>query len=281
MTIYFKFLFSAFFIFTSQLSYSQNTGITEKQPFKLGVIETIESTALSETRILNIYLPDGYIQDGYQAYPVVYVLDGSANEDFVHIVGLVQFMNMYDLMPKSIVVGIANVDRYRDFTHVSTDSLDLIDLPTSGGSEKFIRFLETEVQPLINNNYLTDGHQTIIGQSLGGLLASEILFKKPALFDDYIIVSPSLWWDQQSMINDVETYLQANPGLKKKVFVSLGTEHPVMHQVADKLVAALREAKNQEFTVFYETFPEENHATILHRAVYRAFELLNEKPTED
>ncbi|MBK7286445.1 MAG: hypothetical protein IPI95_04685 [Flavobacteriales bacterium] len=46
------------------------------------------------------------------------MLDGSANEDFPHIAGLAQFMNMYDLLPKSIVVGIANngKSRYHDFT---------------------------------------------------------------------------------------------------------------------------------------------------------------------
>ncbi|HFA49941.1 MAG TPA: alpha/beta hydrolase [Bacteroidetes bacterium] len=246
-----------------------------KNIFPFGVVEEIDSKPLSEKRVLNIYLPDGYHPDSVKTYPVIYVLDGSANEDFPHIAGLVQFMNMYGLMPKSIVVGIANVDRYRDFTYPSSVKRDKKDIPTSGGSEKFIAFVEKEVQPLIEKNYKTNGHKTIVGQSLGGLLATEILFKKPYLFDDYIIVSPSLWWDNEKMVNSADTYLNTHKNLNKKIYVSLGKEHPVMHEVADKLVKAIRDTNNKNIELYYEPILEENHATILHKAVYAAFEKLN------
>ncbi|MEN7550500.1 alpha/beta hydrolase-fold protein [Rapidithrix thailandica] len=253
----------------AQKSYPEN-----KKIFPFGVIEEIDSEELSEKRILNIYLPQGYHPDSVTTYPVVYVLDGSAHEDFPHIAGLVQFLNMYELMPKSIVVGIANVDRYRDFTHPSDDPEDLKALPTGGGSEKFIGFLEKEVQDLVTQHYKTNGHRTLIGQSLGGLLATEIFLKKPQLFDDYIIVSPSLWWDQQSLVDTAASVLKANTSLKKKVFLSLGKEHEVMHEVADKLAHAIKNTGNSNITFFYESLLDENHATILHRAVYRAFECL-------
>ena len=110
---------------------------------------------------------------------------------------------------------------------------------------------------------------------MGGLLATEIFLKKPDLFDDYIIVSPSLWWGNQVLINEADSILKANTDLEKKVFLSLGTEHEVMHQVADMLAAAIRESGNDKLTLFYEPFLEEDHATILHRAAYRGFELLN------
>ena len=88
----------------------------DPSPFILGRIDKIPSVVLGETRTLNIYLPEGYSQDSSTVYPVIYLLDGSANEDFIHIVGVVQFLIMIERMPKSIVVGIANVDRRRDFT---------------------------------------------------------------------------------------------------------------------------------------------------------------------
>ena len=84
------------------------------QPFSIGEIKIIKSVILDENRTLNIYLPDGY--NSKEKYPVIYLLDGSANEDFLHVVGLVQFYNITFSMPKTIVVGIANVDRKRDFT---------------------------------------------------------------------------------------------------------------------------------------------------------------------
>ncbi len=250
----------------------------DKEVFPFGVVEHLDSKALNEKRSLNIYLPQGYHPDSVATYPTIYVLDGSAHEDFPHIAGLAQFMNMYSLLPHAIVVGIANVDRYRDFTYPSNDPEDKKHLPTQGGSAAFIRFLETEVQPFIQQHYKTNDHQTLIGQSMGGLLATEVLLKSPQLFDDYIIVSPSLWWDQQKMINDINTYLQAQPNMQQRIAVALGKEHPVMHEVADKLVAALRE--QEKLTVFYQTMPEENHATILHRAVYWAFEQLHPQPKE-
>ena len=251
-----------------------------KKIFPFGVIEEINSRILEEKRIINIYLPEGYHPDSLTSYPCIYLLDGSAHEDFPHIAGLAQFMNMYDLLPKSIIIGIANVDRYRDFTHPSTDKADLKDFPTSGGSAKFIQFIEKELQPFIKKNYKTNGHQTIIGQSLGGLLATEILLKKTVLFDDYIIVSPSLWWDKHSMINEASQWLKSKHNSKKNIFISLGKEHPVMHEVADKLVNAIKNSGNQNLNSFYEPLLKENHATILHRAVYKAFEQLNRKTVE-
>ncbi len=248
-----------------------------KTVFPFGVVEKIDSKELSEQRTLNIYLPLGYHPDSLTTYPTIYVLDGSKNEDFPHIAGLVQFMNMYDLVPKSIVVGIANVDRYRDFTYPSSVKRDKKDITTSGGSEKFINFIEKEVQPFIIKNYKTNTHKTIIGQSLGGLVATEILVKKHYLFDDYIIVSPSLWWDDQKLVGKAHDFFKLNNTFNKRIFISLGKEHPLMHKVADKLVDAIKASGNKNIELFYEPILEEGHATILHKAVYIAFEKLYKK----
>jgi predicted alpha/beta superfamily hydrolase len=170
--------------------------------FALGPIEEIYSRALSEKRTLNIYLPEGYKASDTTRYPVVYLLDGSADEDFIHVVGLYQFnaFPWIDRVPKSIVVGIANVDRRRDFTYPTTIATDKKRYPTTGGSAAFITFLQNELQPYIETRFRTDSSKTIIGQSLGGLLATEILLKKPDLFNRYIIISPSLWWDDGSLL---------------------------------------------------------------------------------
>ena len=129
----------------------------QEKTFSFGVVVDLFSESLDENRVLNIYLPDGYDENSEDSYPVIYVLDGSSNEDFPHIAGLVQFMNMYQLLPKSIVVGIANIDRYRDFTYPSSVKRDLKDIPTSGGSEAFISFMELELQPMINKKFNTNG----------------------------------------------------------------------------------------------------------------------------
>src|SRR5690606_37465006 len=182
---------------------TNNSNATDKnKPFILGVIHEIQSKELNETRILNIYLPEEYNPKDTTKYPVIYLLDGSADEDFIHIVGLVQFNSFewVNQVPKSIVVGIATVDRRRDFTFPTTVTEDKSANPTSGHSNRFISFIEKELQPYIQEKYKTSSSKTIIGQSLGGLLATEILFKKPELFNKYIIVSPSLLWDNWSLL---------------------------------------------------------------------------------
>ena len=175
-------------------AFGQTSRLNEKdhsKPFVLGIIDEIQSTVLSEKRILNIYLPEGYSKNDTIKYPVVYLLDGSADEDFIHIAGLFQFNNFswIDRVPKSIVVGIANVDRKRDFTYATNIKVGLKNYETAGHSDKFIAFLENELQPFIEKKYKTNTSKTIIGQSLGGLLATEILLKKSTLFNKYIIIS--------------------------------------------------------------------------------------------
>nr|WP_294936939.1 alpha/beta hydrolase-fold protein [uncultured Flavobacterium sp.] len=261
-----------FIIFFTTIVFGQKE--IEKTPFFIGETVKIESASLNETRTLNIYLPEGYSKDNNEKYPLIYLLDGSANEDFVHIAGLVQFMSLYELMPKSIVVGIANVDRKRDFTYPTTIAEDKKEYPTTGRSAKFIAFIEKELQPFINATYKTNTTKTIIGQSLGGLLATEILLKKPELFSEYIIVSPSLWWDNESLLTDASVQLKKMGS--KKIFIGTGNEHETIVKDAKTLFKLLEEnCKTSKLK--FEYLGDENHATIMHNAVYKALEALNKK----
>jgi predicted alpha/beta superfamily hydrolase len=245
--------------------------------FALGVVDKIQSAELGESRILNIYLPDGYSPDSSKTYPVIYLLDGSDNEDFIHVVGIVQFLNMIELMPESIVVGIANVDRRRDFTFPTSIEKDKKAYPTTGSSARFISFIEKELEPYIENKYKTSQIKTIIGQSLGGLLATEILLRKPFLFDNYIIVSPSLWWNNESLLTAAPGLLIKSSIKNKQVIISVGAEGKEMENDAKKLSEILRLSGTASLQFLY--LPNENHLTILHNSVYKSFELLYpEKP---
>lgn len=248
--------------------YAQQTLPT--QPLIIGEIKTIKSEVLNEDRILNIYLPLNY--DTAKAYPVIYLLDGTINEDFLHIVGLVQFFNLQFQMPDFIIVGIANVDRKRDFTfHTDLEDLQK-DFPTTGHSDVFIQFIKNELQPFITSTYKTDGTKFIIGQSLGGLLASEILLKDPDLFTHYLIVSPSLWWDNESMLNNANTLLENQSENTLYVYIAVGKGEPkIMKREASGLKKALEKSDNKNLSLTYNLMADENHATILHNAIYDAF----------
>ncbi|KFE97826.1 esterase [Chryseobacterium formosense] len=236
------------------------------KPLTIGEIRTIKSKILNEERRLNIYLPQNF--DKTKTYPIIYLLDGSMNEDFIHVTGLVQFFNQMYSMPETIVVGIANIDRKRDFTF-HTDLKDLQkDYPTTGHSDKFINFLEKELKPYIESQFKTTDTY-LFGQSLGGLLATEILLKKPEMFNNYFIISPSLWWDDESLLKQANQLLTKIPDTKKFIYVSVGKgEHPVMVKDAENLFDILKKSNKKNWTVEYKMMETDNHATILHRSLY-------------
>lgn len=269
------------FVTTIIFSQSSDTSNNNSKPFVLGVINQVQSKELNEKRILNIYLPEGYNAKDTVKYPVIYLLDGSADEDFIHIAGLVQFNSFewVNRVPKSIVVGIASVDRRRDFTFPTTIEADKKKYPTTGHSDRFIAFIEKELQPFIQQKYKTTASKTIIGQSLGGLLTTEILLKKPALFNRYIIVSPSLWWNNGSLLS------QPVPAIANtSVYIGVGkegltpTQIPrVMEVDANVLADQLKRGNHKNTNVYFDYLPDEDHATILHQAVSNAFRLLYSK----
>lgn len=235
----------------------------------------IESKILEEKRVLNIYMPPGYHTDSLKSYPVIYLLDGSKDEDFIHITGIVQFLSFswINIIPESIVVGIANVDRKRDFTYPSGNKLDQEEFPTSGESVKFRQYIEDDVLPFIENNYRTNQEKTLIGQSLGGLLATEILFKTPQLFDNYIIVSPSLWWDDESLLKEEITDFENS----KKIYIAVGKEGEVMERTARDLNNKLNDAELKKSKLYFDYLEEKSHGDALHQAVYNAFEKFSNK----
>lgn len=267
-------------IFLTALSFAQSS-VTK--PFVLGIIDEIQSEQLAEKRVLNIYLPEGYNKNDTLKYPVIYLLDGSADEDFIHVVGLVQFNTFpwINRIPKSIVVGIANVDRRRDFTYPTTLEEDKKRYKTAGKSEKFITFLEKELQPYIEHNYKITNAKTIIGQSLGGLLATEILLKKPTLFNKYVIISPSLWWDNASLLKQSSLLLDEKFIQKTDIYIGVGKEGlalsdipHVMEVDANLLVEKIKTTKSKGVTVYFDYLPQEDHATVTHQAIFNAFRQL-------
>ncbi|MBX2973679.1 MAG: alpha/beta hydrolase [Flavobacteriales bacterium] len=248
---------------------AQRTG--PAQPFALGVTETIRSNVLGEDRILHIALPQGYHPDSAARYPVIYLLDGGADEDFIHIAGVVQFAAFpwIGWLRPSIVVGIANVDRERDLTFPTTIAADKEKFPTSGGSMTFMHFIFEELFPFMAANYRTEWNYTLIGQSFGGLFAAEVLLKHPGLFHRYVIVSPSLWWDGGSL-------LKTPPGLgPDQVYIAVGKEGSVMVRGAKKLARLAR--KDPTVEVRFSHLKDHDHANILHRAVLDAVRWMGER----
>ncbi len=256
-------------VFVSANGFSQEL---KKSDIKLGETLSFQSRVLNESRQLNIYTPPSYGKTD-KKFPVIYVLDGSLDEDFIHIVGLTQFASFswINTIEESIVVGVSNVDRKKDFTFPSNNKQDQEEFPTAGHSKQFISFLTTEVIPMIEKEYQINNNRTLIGQSLGGLLATEILYKHTSLFDKYIIVSPSLWWDDESLLDIEGDFTAPYP----KVYVAVGKEGPTMETGATKLYYKTWLSLNKD-NAYYDFLEDANHGDALHLATYNAFRKFKE-----
>lgn len=256
------------------------------QPYVIAQTYALHSQVLNETRVLNIMLPEGYAEHPEQRYPVIYLLDGGQQEDFTHMAGAVQFASFpwVERLPSAILVGIANTDRKRDMTfkaspgfvwpkwmHAYSEAYK-----TAGGSEAFIRHLASEVQPFVAQNFRVSADRMLIGQSLAGLLATEVLLKRPELFNRYVIMSPSLWWDNESLLKQAPRWLsQQGPRAEPvQVYLAVGKEGPAMERDARALAAILRKqtvGATPQLKLRFEYLPQENHGSILHPATLNAF----------
>lgn len=251
---------------------------TPKQ-ITIGYETELESKVLSETRPLLIHLPDGY-KESDKSYPVIYLLDGRGH--FHHTTGTMQFLARSNRMPEMIIVGIPNTsDRTRDLTPPITGEKKQI--ANGGGADNMLEFMASELIPFINKNYRTTPYKLLIGHSFGGLFAVHAMVHRPKLFDAHLAISPSMWWDDQSLVNQAETFLEKNPEHQTKLYMTMGNERGTMLGGAWKLAALLEEKTNADhFKWEFHILKEEDHGSVVHRSTYNGLEaLFNDWRLED
>jgi uncharacterized protein len=201
-------IFLAFCLLTT-LTFSQ--GKVEKENIVIGKIDSVQSNILGENRKIWIYVPDGAVNNK-ERFPVVYVLDGDGH--FSSVVGVTQQLSTINgntMCPKMIIVGIPNTDRTRDLTptHIDADPpfMDSTFSKTSGGGENFIAFMEKELMPHIDAKYPTAPYKMLIGHSFGGLAVMQTFTHHTQLFNAYICIDPSMWWDKEKLLNQTQKVL--------------------------------------------------------------------------
>lgn len=190
-----------------------------------GTIERIESKILNETRRVWVYVPGGALNDitGPKNYPVLYLLDGDAH--FLSMVGMVQQFSRITLCPEMIVVGITNTDRTRDLTtsHMA-GPIRLMGnavAPTSGGSDKFMAFIEKELMPYIESKYPVQPYKVFVGHSFGGLTVINALINHPHMFSAYLSIDPGMWWDNDKLLRQAQSVLKEKRYEGKSLYMSI------------------------------------------------------------
>jgi uncharacterized protein len=243
------------------------------RPIVIGRSYTLPSKLLGGERRINVYLPPGY-SDAKRSFPVLYLLDGGEAEDFHHITGLVQVAAFNGRTQELIVVGIEGVDRKHDLTSPSKVPHDRELAPTSGGAATYRRFLVEELKPWVAARYRTNGRSALIGESLAGLFVTETFLRAPKSFDDYIAISPSLWWDGESLSQEAAALLRTEGFRGRHLYLSIANEGGEMQSGVDRLVHALKSKKPEGLDWRFDPRPDERHDTIYHPAALTALRAL-------
>lgn len=158
------------------------------------------SNLLNEQRSYSVHLPADYDASSQKRYPVIYVLD--ADKHLLKVVGIVNSLRegLNPFIPAVIVVGVHNTNRMRDFTPSHTliwpnGEKAGANYKETGGGLAFLNYLEQELKPHIDQQYKSAKTNLLIGHSLGGLLALEAINQRSKMFQGYISIDPSLWFD--------------------------------------------------------------------------------------
>jgi len=256
---------------------AQTPDTVAETPVVIGKSYALPSTVMGGAREINVWLPPGY-ETSAAPYPVLYLLDGGQDQDFHHISGLAQLGTVNGTTRDVIVVGVASIDRRNELA-LPTENAELIArYPTQGHSDRFRRFLAEEVQPFIEGRFRTDGDTTLMGESLAGLFVVETFLKEPQMFDAYVAVSPSLWWDGGRLARQSGAHLRDHSNDPRTLILALGDEGEEMQAPMDVLVANLRDYAMPGVKWDFTPRPTESHATIYHNAALDAVRRLYATP---
>ncbi|WMJ70229.1 alpha/beta hydrolase-fold protein [Stenotrophomonas sp. 24(2023)] len=241
-------------------------------PLVIGQTFTVASKVLGETRRINVYRPQPWGLAADAPLPVLYMPDGGTAEDFLHVAGLVQVLSANGSMRPFLLVGIENTERRRDMTGPTDDPEDRRIAPRVGGAAAYRRFLRDELMPQVQQRYPITEERAIIGESLAGLFVLDTLLHEPGLFQSYIALDPSLWWNRGRALAELGEAAPAIARVHPQVFIA-SSGQPELARAAGQFVAGLR-ADAPAVAVNHLALPQETHATIYHPAALQALRTL-------
>ncbi|RZF98663.1 hypothetical protein EXT48_21655 [Pseudoalteromonas sp. CO348] len=237
----------------------------------IGKRHEIESKVLNESREYWVSLPTSYKAKGYKKYPVLYFTDANLNSFFHAFSGIAKQMSS-DASPETpemILVGIVSQNRGRD----SSPTKSLIQWggsvsksqETTGGADNFLKFIQTELVPQIEQDYRTADYKILAGYSFTGLTVIHSLYQTPEFFNAYIAIDPSLWWDNQIMLKRYTEFSKKELN-KRQLFVSTSERVPSLYPKENyvrEFIHKLEASPIKGLTVHSKTFgTDQNHHTM-------------------
>lgn len=234
------------------------------------------SKILSGDREIWIHVPkiDKSSLDNPQSiFPVIYVLDGE--HSFNSVVSISQALARASLMPNVIVVGISGEKREYDYSPADLK----VDYMKTGGGKNFLAFLSKELVPYINGNYPSSKHNTIVGHSIGAMFSLFALAENSPSFDSFLAISPSLWWDGESLAKDwIERLNSYSPNTYKTAFVTMANEKtmgPDCLKMHNQYLSYKAQLKGRgKFKIGFMDLFEEDHLSTVTPALHHGLKYL-------
>ncbi|MGB6136345.1 MAG: alpha/beta hydrolase-fold protein [Shewanella sp.] len=171
-----------------------------------------------------VKLPKDYQQNSTHYYPVIYMTDSMYSLQVVS--GATRFPMNSNVMHQAILVAIGYQkgskgasSRIRDYTPSHDPSWKL----NTGEANRHLHFIRDTVMPFVEHQYRVDTQQnTLMGNSLGGLFGAYVLLEQPTLFTNYVLGSPSLWFDNKHLLQRFIQGFSQTPAISAKVFIGIG-----------------------------------------------------------
>lgn len=178
----------------------------------------VHSKALGESVILGVHVPVEYAAEPERRFPVLWVLDGPSQGLDIH--RATQTLSRIGAAEPAIVVEVPHSSSGRD----DDFRPPVADVSWGGQADRFLRFLESEAIPAVDEAFQTDSVRLLVGHSLGGFFALFAFTEHPALFDAYFAFSPSVWVGGEVIIPMLEGALQQPSPEETFLFVSVGAQ---------------------------------------------------------
>lgn len=227
-------------------------------------------------------------------YPVIYALDGNAAFASLALMNRTagQRSKVTGVQPALVVgIGYASGDDYdaRARTLDYTPPVGAASAAGEGGAGRFLDFIESELKPLIEQEYRIDRRrQALFGHSYGGLFVLHTLFTRPAAFQTYVAASPSIWWHERFVLTQLPAFLDARREWPQ-IMLTVGAleQMPAATDSAERrdmvaqrrMVAAARELAatlggqpGGAGKVVFHAFADEDHGSTVFPALSRGLE---------
>ncbi len=254
-----------------------------ESPANFGTSFQLMSDVYGTPREINVYIPQ--IPEWGQGYfetplSVLYVIDGGLDQDFFHIAALSNLTLINAERQPVIVVGVRTNNRRAEISPKATDPRYQVgEFEGWGGSHTFRRHLVEEVKPFIEARFEI-GREAVIGESLAGLFIVELFLETPDAFDDYISISPSLWWDDRRLSKQAPALLANHEASDRRLYLTMADEGGTMRLGLSEFLEALDEATNTVEVNFVDRENSDTHASIYHHAARDALSWMFGIPAE-